>query len=159
MRDDRDRRSAVDVLGLGEDAAELRCCTEHGEQARAHDGAADAHRLVGPGDADIGRAVGAETGERAVPLAVLEELGRRDPEGLEAQGRELGGDLEQALGLRVGKRFEQDGAQDAPHRAVGADADREREHDREGEARRAAGVAPGLAEIGGERHRALGSSY
>ena len=92
---------------------------------------------------DVQRADGvrADSGERAIALAELEELRRRHPELVEAHARELARDEHELLGVRIAERSQDDAVDDAEDRGVGADAQREREHGDERESGNAAQAA------------------
>ena len=88
-----------------------------------------------------------DRGERLVQLAELEELRRRDPELVEAHGREAAGQEHQLLGLRVGQRAQQHAVDDREDRGVGADAQGQREDRDQGEPGRAQQAPGGVADI------------
>ena len=70
-----------------------------------------------------------------LPLAVVEEVGRRDRRLVAPFERTE--HVDELLGSLVGQRLDEHRVDDAEHRAVGADADAQREHDENGECRAA----------------------
>ena len=96
------------------------------------------HALRPVASADHGAAERRARGERredVLALAVVEEVGRRDRRLVAPFERTE--HVHELLGPLVGQRLKQRRVDDAEHRAVGADADAQREHDEQGECRAA----------------------
>ena len=66
--------------------------------------------------------------KRPVELAILHVFGRRDPELVEAERRELSGQIHQAFRLWIRERLQEHAVDDGKDRGVGANAERERQH-------------------------------
>ena len=135
VRDDDDVVIAL-LLIRPERASQNRLDAERREEIGGGDRRRDALRPVA--SADHGAAERRARGDRredALPLAVVEEVGRRDRRLIAPFERTE--HVHELLGPLVGQRLEQRRIDDAEHRAVGADADAQREHDQEGECRTA----------------------
>lgn len=95
--------------------------------------------------------------ERSSLLAPPVEEGRRGTAG--AARKEGALEHHDAVGIRVGERFEQDSVDHREHGAVGGDAERDSSDGREGEAGAAPEEAGGVAEVVGERAGMYGRRY
>ena len=111
---------------------------EHGHQLGRDQRGVDAPRLIRRAEVDGAGPIAAHVLEGLVPLAELEELGRRDPELIEPEARELARDEDQPRGVRIRQRLEDHAVDDAEDGRVGADPQRQRQHRHE----RVAGVLP-----------------
>jgi hypothetical protein len=134
----RRRRRSRDVgLARAEQTA-LRSLDAEGAQQvvvylrRSHAQGAVAGRQV-----DLAGRVRANRRKRRVELAELHVLRRRDPELVEPEGRELGCQVHQLIGIRIAERAKDHGIDDREDGGVRADAQRQRQDRDEGEGRRA----------------------
>ena len=135
------------VLAGAEGAASQRAHAEHVEEVRGDDAGLDPAGLALPQENEGHGVVLDQRLHGAAPLPVVGQL----------QGRELGVDhaaerrrlaeVHQALPVLVGQRPQQDAADHAEDRGVGADAERQGEHGDEGEAGALAERAQGEAEV------------
>ena len=126
VREDRHRRRVRHRVGRGEPAARQRLHVQRRHQLgrdQRRDRTARRLRV----EVDGANRVGADRGERLVVVAELDELRQRHPELVEPEPRELAGDVLQPIRLRIGQRPQQHAVDDAEHRRVGADAERERQ--------------------------------
>ncbi len=124
-------------LALREQPAGERLDAERGQQVIVHRRRSHAQRAIAGGQVDLARRVGADRGERLVQLAELEIFRRRHPELIEAERRELRGQVHQLLGLRIAERAQDHAVDDRENRGICADSERERENRDGGERRRA----------------------
>ena len=145
VREDCHRLGVRDVLLLGEDTAAIGGNAERLEQRRRSGHGVHAFGRIALAQVDRVRPIRANLGVRPRPLAQLEVLRRRDPELVEPEAGELARDHHELAGLRVGERFEDDAVDDAEDRAIGADAQRERQDGEECEARRSRQASHGVA--------------
>ncbi len=133
VRQDDQRRAVGVGLARSEQPALGRRDPQRGQQVVADRGAAHADRALAGHQVQLAGRERAHRGERLVQLAELEELRRRDPELVEAHGREAAGQEHQLPGLRVRERAQQDAVDDREDRGVGADAQGQREDRDQGE--------------------------
>ena len=150
VRQDGELRAVGVGLAGREQATLRRRDAQRGEQVVGDRGAAHAHRTLAGHQVELAGGERPDRGERLGQLAELEELGRRDPELVEAHRREPAGQEHQLLWPRVGQGPEQHAVDDREDRGVGADAERQGEHRDEGEPGRAEQAAGGVAEIAQE---------
>ena len=146
VRQQRRAGGAGAILVGGEQAAEGGTDAEHRQQVRRHPDRADAFRL-----AAAGQVVVAADGERDVGegagAADVEVLRGREPVLGDAQARRSVPEDDEAIGIGVGQRAEEQRAGDAEDRGVGADAERQRQDGGDGHTRRGRQRAPGVSQI------------
>ena len=110
----------------------------------------DAPRPIRRRDVHFAGTIGAHRRERAIELAELHILGRRDPEFIEAHGRDARGDPHQLFGPRVVERLQQHAVDHREDRGVGAGAKRERGNGHRREQRMPAQGADGVPRVSGK---------
>jgi hypothetical protein len=106
-----------------------------GQQGRGPRDGAQALGRVLPRERHVHIRVGRHRGQGSRQLAIVAVLERRDRDPLQADPPEVAEDAYQPLWLREGQRPQQHPVHHAEHRAVGADAQRQRQHRRQREAR------------------------
>ena len=132
-----DRRGRLDFVGGHEHPSEQRLRAEHREEVRGHQSAHGAVRLVAPEHAERKVAEFDELVDRLRPSAVVGHLGKRERRILYAGGDLRLPQVHDAVGFRIRKRPQEHTVDDAENRRVRADAESEREHERDGKSRHA----------------------
>jgi hypothetical protein len=134
VADEADGRDARRFVGWRERSTDERLDAEHGKEAARHAPHLDALRLVDAGDVARHRLVAGDIGERSGVRAKIEELGERHRHLAVAEVRR---DRDEPRRGVVPEWLEQDAVDDAEHRRVDGDAERQRQHGHDGEARAA----------------------
>ncbi len=134
VREQRDGLGAGQRVGAREQPAGERFDAERGQQVVADFCGHRTRRTVGP---QVGRAhpVGADAFEGPVHLPEVEELGRRDPELVEAERRELARDEHEPARLGVAERPQHHPVHHAEDGRVGANPERQRQDGDDGKPR------------------------
>ena len=157
-RQNHDRLGVGDRVGRFEPPAGEWPHAQHLHDLGGDEAFDDARRRI-DAEVDLVRSIGPDRRERVVVVAVLDELGQRDPELLEAQARELARDELELLRMRIPERTQDHGVQHAEDRRVRADAEREREDHDERERRLAAERPDRVPDVFSEVvHESLGES-
>ena len=120
---------------------------EHREEVRRHQPADGAVRLAAPEHAEREVAELDELVDRLRPSAIVGHLGKR-----ERRIVDPGGDLRlsqghDAVGFGIRKRAQEHAVDDAENRGVRADAESEREHERDGKSRHAGQIPERDADV------------
>jgi hypothetical protein len=137
---DESNVAAANLIFSGlEQAAQHRLHAEQGEEIGRKIFAVDALRFACPGENESGMFEDGEVGEGAVVPLPVAEVGIGDGSKGEVGFRRI--DCDQLVGVRQIHRMQQDRVDDGEERGVHADAERQRDDDDAGEARRLAKLA------------------
>jgi hypothetical protein len=140
------------VLAGGEASPRDRRHAEHVEEVGGDLGRGEHHRPVAVGEGGAGRVVAGDRGEGAAPAAEVEEVGVRRLHAPRAgRLRRAVPEVHEPLRLGEGEGAEERGVDDAEHRRVGADAERDRRDHGRGEARPREEPARGVSQVAPER--------
>ena len=140
------------VVGGSEQAAEHRTQPHHLEVRAADDSGAHLPRFAQTDHRELDHREVAELGQRLHPALEVPQLGHREVGVLGGDAGRALPQIDQAVLVLVHQRSEQHAAHDAEDRRVGADPERERRDDGEGETLHAGQRAKGVADVGEEAH-------
>ena len=152
--EDRRSRPARCVVSGFEEPAVQRPRAEHRQQVRGHADRPDAFRFAVASQVEVRAKRDRDVLESRMTRLDVEVLGRREPVFRDVESRRSVPEDREPVGILIGQRSEQQRTGDAEDRAVGADADRDRQDRDSSQPRGPQKRANGIAEVLEQRRHA-----